>query len=64
MHNAFAVRRHWRWRHPAVHHVEVPGRKELQLQILDQGQVRHLVLPRLGQRALRGQQDIGEMSIP
>ena len=48
-----------------MHHVEVPGRKELQLQILDQGQVRHLVLqPRLGQRALRGQQDIGEMSIP
>jgi hypothetical protein len=43
-----------------VHHVEVPDRKELQLQILDQGQVRELVLqPRRGQRALRGQQDIG-----
>jgi hypothetical protein len=43
-----------------VHHVEVPGRQELQLQVPDQGQVRQLVLQaRLGQRALRGQQDVG-----
>jgi hypothetical protein len=43
-----------------VHHVEVPGRQELQLQVLDQGQVRQLVLQAyLGQRALRGQQDVG-----
>ena len=43
-----------------VHHVEVPGRQELQLQVLDQGQVRQLVLQAgLGQGALRGQQDIG-----
>src|SRR5256886_1447471 len=43
-----------------VYHVEVPGREELQLQVLDQGQVRQLVLqPGLGQRALRGQQDLG-----
>ena len=43
-----------------VHHVEVPGRQELQLQVLDQGQVGQLVLQaRLGQRALRGQQDVG-----
>lgn len=43
-----------------VNHVEVPGREELQLQVLDQGQVRQLVLQaRLGQRALRGQQDVG-----
>ena len=43
-----------------VHHVEAPGREELQLQILDQGQMRQLVLQAgLGQRPLRGQQDIG-----
>ena len=43
-----------------VHHVEVPGREELQLQVLDQGEVRQLVLQAgLGQRALRGQQDVG-----
>jgi hypothetical protein len=43
-----------------VHHVEVPGRQERQLQVLDQGQVRQLVLEAdLGQRALRGQQDVG-----
>ena len=43
-----------------VHHVEVPGRQERQLQVLDQGQVRQLVLQAdLGQRALCGQQDVG-----
>src|SRR5207247_2704534 len=43
-----------------VHHVEVPGREELQLQVPDQGEVRQLVLQAgLGQRALRGQQDVG-----
>jgi hypothetical protein len=43
-----------------VHHVEVPGREEFQLQVPDQGQMRQLVLQAgLGQRALRGQQDVG-----
>jgi hypothetical protein len=43
-----------------VHHVEVPGRQELELQVLDQGQVRQFVLQAgLGQGALRGQQDVG-----
>jgi hypothetical protein len=43
-----------------VHHVEVPGRQERQLQVLDQGQVRQFVLQAFpGQGALRGQQDVG-----
>ena len=43
-----------------VHHVEVSGRQEIQLQVLDQDQVRQLVLQAsVGQRALRGQQDVG-----
>ncbi len=43
-----------------VHHVEVPGWQERGLQVLDQGQVRQLILQAdLGEGALRGQQDIG-----
>ncbi len=43
-----------------VHHIEVTGRQERQLEVLDQGQVRQPVLQAaLGQGALRGQQDVG-----